>query len=639
MDCCGSCFKSRRSYSSEPLLLENEREAVADLLQYLENRTTTNFFTGSPLSALTTLSFSDNVDLQRSAALAFAEITEKEVRPVGRDTLDPVLFLLSSHDTEVQRAASAALGNLAVNTENKLLIVKLGGLEPLIRQMLSPNVEVQCNAVGCVTNLATHDDNKTKIAKSGALVPLTRLARSKDMRVQRNATGALLNMTHSDENRQQLVNAGAIPVLVSLLNSPDTDVQYYCTTALSNIAVDAVNRKKLAASEPKLVQSLVALMDSPSLKVQCQAALALRNLASDEKYQLEIVKFEGLTPLLRLLNSTFLPLILSSAACVRNVSIHPQNESPIIEAGFLNPLIDLLSFGENEEVQCHAISTLRNLAASSERNKEKIVRAGAVQKIKELVLGVPGNVQSEMTACVAVLALSEDLKPQLLEMGICEVLIPLTNSTSVEVQGNSAAALGNLSSKSENDPDKNNSDDYRAFNEVWDQPEGGLHRYLYRFLSSPDATFQHIAVWTIVQLLESGDMELINKIRSSALLLPHIRSLATASSNSTPSSHTSSHSRSQRSYSDDNAEGGANEIAGLARRILEFAEGDVQGGVPGSVGAGNPGSMPSSEKGGGADSVKEGGSRSGSRSRNGGTEDDLRRSVMEALGGRPASNA
>lgn len=43
----------------------------------------------------------------------------------------------------------------------------------------------------------------------------------------------------------------------------------------------------------------------------------------------------------------------------------------------------------------------------------------------------------------------DDLKPQLLEMGICEVLIPLTNSPSVEVQGNSAAALGNLSSKGE----------------------------------------------------------------------------------------------------------------------------------------------------------------------------------------------
>lgn len=84
---------------------------------------------------------------------------------------------------------------------------------------------------------------------------------------------------------------------------------------------------------------------------------------------------------------------------------------------------------------------------------------------------MPLAVQSEMTACVAVLALSgecgiaeswvpnvpracvvvdqssDDLKPQLLEMGICEVLIPLTNSPSVEVQGNSAAAIGNLSSK------------------------------------------------------------------------------------------------------------------------------------------------------------------------------------------------
>ncbi|KAI0719121.1 vacuolar protein 8 [Cerioporus squamosus] len=612
--CCESCFRSRRS-TYEPLLLENEREAVADLLQYLENRTTTDFFRDSPLAALTTLSFSDNVDLQRSAALAFAEITEKEVRPVGRDTLDPILFLLSSHDTEVQRAASAALGNLAVNTDNKLLIVKLGGLEPLIRQMLSPNVEVQCNAVGCVTNLATHDDNKTKIAKSGALVPLTRLARSKDMRVQRNATGALLNMTHSDENRQQLVNAGAIPVLVSLLNSPDTDVQYYCTTALSNIAVDAHNRKKLAQTEPKLVSSLVQLMDSPSLKVQCQAALALRNLASDEKYQLEIVKADGLTSLLRLLQSTYLPLILSAAACVRNVSIHPQNESPIIESGFLQPLINLLSFKDNEEVQCHAISTLRNLAASSEKNKQAIVKAGAVQSIKELVLEVPMNVQSEMTACIAVLALSDELKGQLLEMGICEVLIPLTNSPSSEVQGNSAAALGNLSSKD----GRTTTDDYSAFNDVWDKPDGGMHRYLYRFLTSSDATFQHIAVWTIVQLLESGDPQLISNIRSSSILIPNIRQLAetrtstpTSSLGGTPHSH---HSQSH-SYADTETGNGQGEIQMLARRILDFTD---------SEGVMTPSAL--------ASQIQASSFSQRDESVSGRDHDELRKSVREAFGG------
>ncbi|KAF8939197.1 Vacuolar protein 8 [Haplosporangium gracile] len=552
MGACSSCCADRnRSGLYEPLLQENEREAVADLLQYLENRTETNFFEGDPLRALSTLAFSDNVDLQRSAALAFAEITEKDVRAVDRDTLEPVLFLLQSHDVEVQRAASAALGNLAVNTENKLLIVKLGGLEPLIRQMLSPNVEVQCNAVGCITNLATHDENKTKIAKSGALVPLTRLARSKDMRVQRNATGALLNMTHSDENRQQLVNAGAIPVLVSLLSSPDTDVQYYCTTALSNIAVDAANRKKLAQTETKLVNSLIGLMDSTSLKVECQAALALRNLASDDKYQLEIVRSRGLTPLLRLLQSTFLPLILSSVACIRNISIHPLNESPIIDAGFLDPLIELLAYDENEEIQCHAISTLRNLAASSERNKKAIVEAGAVERVCALVLNVPLSVQSEMTACVAVLALSDDLKPRLLQLGALDVLIPLTDSSSIEVQGNSAAAIGNLSSKVQ---------DYQPFISVWDAPSGGLHGYLSRFLESVDTTFQHIAIWTIVQFLEGGDTELVDLITRSPEIIPAVRQLTQSLDSTSP----------HQQGDGDNMMNDESEIVGLARRVISM---------------------------------------------------------------------
>ncbi|KAH6648987.1 armadillo-type protein [Truncatella angustata] len=542
--CCGG--KSRDGLY-EPLLQESEREAVSDLLQYLEHRGETDFFSGEPLRALSTLVFSDNIDLQRSASLTFAEITERDVREVDRDTLEPILFLLQSPDIEVQRAASAALGNLAVNTENKVLIVQLGGLTPLIRQMLSPNVEVQCNAVGCITNLATHEDNKAKIARSGALGPLTRLAKSRDMRVQRNATGALLNMTHSDENRQQLVNAGAIPVLVQLLSSPDVDVQYYCTTALSNIAVDSNNRRKLASSETKLVQSLVNLMDSSSPKVQCQAALALRNLASDEKYQLDIVRAQGLNPLLRLLQSSYLPLILSAVACIRNISIHPMNESPIIEAGFLKPLVDLLGSTDNEEIQCHAISTLRNLAASSDRNKALVLEAGAVQKCKQLVLDVPVTVQSEMTAAIAVLALSDDLKTHLLNLGVFDVLIPLTHSPSIEVQGNSAAALGNLSSKAVGD--------YSIFIQDWKEPNGGIHGYLSRFLASGDATFQHIAIWTLLQLLESEDKTLIGQIGKSDDIVEMIKQIADRQIEP------------DNEFADDDDEG---EVVNLAQRCLEL---------------------------------------------------------------------
>merc|ERR1719487_2999301 len=522
MGACTSCCRASTAHQPyEPLLLDNEREAVADLLQYLENRQDTNFFTGEPLGALSTLSYSDNVDLQRSAALAFAEITEKDVREVSRETLEPILFLLSSH-----------------------------------------NVEVQCNAVGCITNLATHDENKSRIARSGALSPLTRLAKSKDMRVQRNATGALLNMTHSDDNRQQLVAAGAIPVLVSLLSSPDTDVQYYCTTALSNIAVDSANRKRLAQTETKLVQSLVHLMKGQAPKVQCQAALALRNLASDEKYQLEIVRAGGLPPLLNLLQSSYLPLILSAVACIRNISIHPMNESPIIDAGFLRPLVDLLGSTDNEEIQCHAISTLRNLAASSDRNKQLVLEAGAVQKCKELVLEVPLSVQSEMTAAIAVLALSDDLKPHLLDLGVFDVLIPLTESESIEVQGNSAAALGNLSSKV---------GDYTLFQTSWTHPAGGIHGYLARFLNSGDPTFQHIAIWTLLQLLESNDGNLIQTIFSSRDVMEVVREISRreAEVNSDNEGNNAAAGGNAGGADVEESEDGEAEVVALARRCLE----------------------------------------------------------------------
>jgi vacuolar protein 8 len=168
------------------------------------------------------------------------------------------------------------------------------------------------------------------------------------------------------------VQAGAVPVLVALLNSPDPDIQYYCTTAISNIAVDPTNRERLAQNERGLVISLVKLMAGESELVAGQAALASRNLASDgicfrdpllipkANYQLDIVRNGGLTPLAKLITSNKLPLIMSAVACIRNISIHPLNESPIIDSGFLPFLVKLLERSE-DEVLCHTVITMRNV--------------------------------------------------------------------------------------------------------------------------------------------------------------------------------------------------------------------------------------------------------------------------------------
>ena len=98
----------------------------------------------------------------------------------------------------------------------------------------------------------------------------------------------------------------------------------------------------------------------------------------------------------------------------------------------------------------------------------------------------------------------------------------------------------------------------------WTQPEGGVHGYLRRFLASGDSTFQHIAIWTLLQLLESEDKRLIQLIAQSDDVVNTIQTI------------------SEKNVESDNDEGdeGDGEVATLARRCLELLgkrEGSIEG--------------------------------------------------------------
>ena len=176
-------------------------------------------------------------------------------------------------------------------------------------------------------------------------------------------------------------------------------------------------------------------------------------------YELEIVKAGGLNPLLRLLQSSDRDSIDTAVLCVSNLSHQPTNHSRIIEAGFLQPLLKLLSSKDHETIQSCAARILRNLAASTE-TRRNIVDVGAVQSIKKLVLQAPVRIQIEMTHCIKYLSKSgmhspfnrlpqshsplDELKTQLSEMGISEVLNLLTKSPDREVRRLSNATLKNL---------------------------------------------------------------------------------------------------------------------------------------------------------------------------------------------------
>ena len=96
--------------------------------------------------------------------------------------------------------------------------------------------------------------------------------------------------------------------------------------------------------------------------------------------------------------------------------------------------------------------------------------------------------------------------------------------------------------------------DYSIFVKDWTEPNGGIHGYLDRFLASGDPTFQHIAIWTLLQLLESEDKTLVELISKAEDVIKMIRTIADKKVES----------------DDDEGEDGEGEVVALANRSLEL---------------------------------------------------------------------
>ena len=88
----------------------------------------------------------------------------------------------------------------------------------------------------------------------------------------------------------------------------------------------------------------------------------------------------------------------------------------------------------------------------------------------------------------------------------------------------------------------------------WTEPNGGIHGYLNRFLASGDSTFQHIAIWTLLQLLDSEDQKLIALISKADGVIQMIKTI------------------SEQNIETDSEEGddGEAEVVTLARRSLQL---------------------------------------------------------------------
>eukprot|EP01134_Creolimax_fragrantissima_P005708 CFRG5708T1 len=349
--CCGYCpgIGLRQEHDYEPVLFDSdEAEAVQYLLQHIEGPPEL-LVTGRSVGALKLLSYSNNVDVQRSAALTYAEASSGSDVYLTEDILQPILVLARSTDSGVLRAISGCLSNVTNVPSNASLLIVAGFLDIMTRLLTSENLDVQCNACACVEHLAAIDAIGLQIAKAGSLDSLVRLAGSDVLKVQKSAADALAILVEKNKLLvQHLLCLPIIPTYVSLLQSGDSHLRHCGAVGLNQLTNDESGKRALIQFDLKenVVQQLAKMIE-PSLKGTQSTpttTFLLRSLVqltkASSSVRCSLVQAGGLDHLLPIVSkSTDIVVVADLLTVVSNLSIERDNNT---ETGLLKSEYALL---------------------------------------------------------------------------------------------------------------------------------------------------------------------------------------------------------------------------------------------------------------------------------------------------------
>ncbi|KAF9100511.1 Vacuolar protein 8 [Mortierella sp. AM989] len=480
---------------------------------------------GDSADALLAMANSSNVIFQRSAALAFLQISDKDNAKIDCKGLKPLLNLLVSKSDDVRILALKSLYNFATDDNNARLVVLSGAMVPLISLLMQPvKFNKRCLNIEAYVQILialSLDQNKKIIASSGFLVPLLSLTQSEDAKLQMGATMVVKELAQLTENRQLLVDAGTIPIVVKLLKSSNFEVRISSVVILNRIAFDTLRPEILAKIDIGIVTSIIALTALSTSTAKQEAGKAFFCLAHEERFQNEIVKRGGLESLQSLLLSTDQDVILVSILSINLISDNPLHQSRVIDGDFLERLSELLG-NVNEQIQERAASTLFRLSHYGELGKAALVNAGVVERARALVQSAPPEVQGLMTILASTLTDSDKLRPRLVPLGILDIFIVCTASQSANARGRAMDAINKLLM---------NLPDCQPFIDTWEAPAGGIHGSLLRFLESTDESYRKRALGGVVLMLKGKSVSLRNLVKNSTKIKAAVKRIAQVSGN------------------------------------------------------------------------------------------------------------
>ncbi|XP_040056199.2 uncharacterized protein LOC120833278 [Gasterosteus aculeatus] len=448
------------------------------------------------LHTLSKLAFSENHDLQTTAAMYFLHVSHHLKSPLPDAFMEPVMALLLSTDPDVQNTISHSLVNLlAQNNACRELVIEMGMLVPILELFQSGDATTRCHSCACVTMLAS-SESKSEAIMLDCIMPLLALAKSYEPQVQQNATWALLHLTQSDWSTRILCEVGAIPVLVLLLQSSNSEVQFYSCSALCNIAAVWEHHPKLLSMGGHfLLKSVLTLVSSSVQKNSTQACKCLQTLTKNVLIQEQLMELDCVLPIKALLKSSSPACRESAVTLLSALSAHPPNNDVLVSEGLLEEIGQLLHHQTSVVIthSCTIISNLRSSSVGQQAVMESQCLSGLLRAL--LSPSLSDETLLHVTSCLHHLMTWDELKSNL----------------SVTITSEQVSRLVRLSRQMQNPQLSYNSAAIISTLKITDEMVLLLRphyitmlEYLLVFLKKKDVKLQHLCIVTVLNLKKDG---------------------------------------------------------------------------------------------------------------------------------------
>ncbi|ORZ23872.1 armadillo-type protein, partial [Lobosporangium transversale] len=473
------------------------------------------------MRAFSLLVHSSNVDLQRSAAIAFSQLTREDFIKVEAKVIKLIVSLLQTNDSQTLKAALDTLINLMTSVENVLSFVQSGGLEWIKRIItMMQETEIVLSAVRCLSHLAITESLSIAVAEAGLVIPLAHLTQSEDDKIKEDVVSMLARLAKTGENKQHLIDGGAIPALIRVLKCHNPDAQSYAIMAIVEMGASPFDVTALNMASSEVLGIFVSLTGSTNVLLKTMGVTAVRKWLEDKHCNIEFVRAGLLQSLCPDLQSTDADVLLRSLTCINMISECLENQPQVLNMKIEGRLIELMEDTENDFAQGLAISTLFRISHNSERGRQVLFDAGIVQRMRPVVLQTIPNNQALLAAIVSTLSDSVNLRQKILPQGAIEIFVCCTTSSFDRAQRYGMDALNKLLMKLS---------DLKYYVAAWDVPAGGIHGCLTRSLGDTDIAAQKRALMMITALLKGNNGILIKRLKNSTQIKAAISRISTTS--------------------------------------------------------------------------------------------------------------